>query len=101
MKRKKLSADTLAVIEAIETAARNSKTVSDAVARELAVHTEHDDERFAALTALVTSVANDVKSLLDSRSFTRGVWKAASVAGGSVGGAVAITTLIISYLRGH
>jgi hypothetical protein len=99
--KKKLSADTLAVIAAIETASRDSKNVSDQVARELTLHTEHDDERFTALTVLVESIANDVKSLLDSRSFTRGVWKAASVAGGSVGGVVAVAAFIVSWLRGH
>lgn len=96
MPSRKLGAETLAIIHAIEAASAKSKNVSDAVARELVTHTQHDDERFVALTALVTSIATDVKSLLDSRSFTRGAWKAIVMAASAAG---AMAGLIISYLR--
>lgn len=101
MAKRKLSPETVAIISAIERASATAKITADAVAAELVTHTKHDDERFESLTKLVTSIASDVKSLLESRSFTRGVWRAASVAGGSVGGIVAVLALIISWLRGH
>lgn len=99
--RKKLSPETVAIINAIESATGAAKVVADAVAAELAQHTKHDDERFVALTTLVTSVAIDVKSLLESRAFTRGVMKTAGVTGGSVGGIVALLALILQWFRGH
>lgn len=99
--KNKLSLETTAIITAIEHASEAGRLIAASVSTELVTHTKHDDERFQALTELVTSVANDVKSLLESRSFTRGVWKAASVAGGSVGGLVAVIAFIVSWWRGH
>ncbi len=75
MPRKKLSPETVAIIAAIEHATGAAKIVADSVAGELEKHTKHDDDRFAALTALVESIALDVKSLLGTRSYARGAWK--------------------------
>ena len=96
MKSNRLSPETRAIIHAIESATGAAQVVATKVSEELATHTRHDDERFEALTVLVTSVANDVKSLLESRSFVRGAWKAI------IGISVAVSTIIgmaIAWIR--
>lgn len=95
--KRKLNADTVAIINAIENATGAAKVVADAVAKELVLHTQHDDERFEALSKLVESVAQDVKSLLDSRTFLRGAWWAV---GGMVLGVVGLVTAAYHYLVG-
>lgn len=85
MARLKLSQDARAVIRAIENASQATRLTSERVEHELETHTQHDDERFVALTALVTSIATDVKSLLDSRAYGRGFWKAVMLVGGGAG----------------
>jgi hypothetical protein len=98
---KKPSAETLAIISAIESSNNAAKAIADAVAKELAAHTRLDDARHEENRQTLAVIATDVKSLLDSRSFTRGIWKAASTAGGLVGGVVMIIGLIIQWWRGH
>jgi putative N-acetylmannosamine-6-phosphate epimerase len=103
--RRKLNAETAAIIAAIENATAAAKIVADAVSTELHVHTGHDDERFEALTKLVESISLDVKSLLASRSFLRGAWKTIVAVG------VVTSTLVtaihswwgtlIAFLKGH
>jgi hypothetical protein len=93
---RKLSPETLAIIGAIEAASATTKSVSDAVARELGTHTKHDDERFTALTNLVTSIATDVKSLLDSRSFQRGAWWAMIAIAGGVS---TVVGFLVSWMK--
>lgn len=103
--RKQMSADTVAIISAIEKATDAAQIVADGVQRELVQHTQHDDERFETLTTLVESIATDVKSLLASRSFMRGAWKAitvsALVASALVTGVHAWWSTAIAFLRGH
>lgn len=99
--KRKLSQETTAIISAIEHASEAARITADNVSKELSTHTAHDDERFKAFTELVTSVATDVKSLLESRAFTRGVVKTAGWTGGSVGGIVALLGLILQWWRGH
>lgn len=100
MAKRKLSPETSAIISAIEHASQAAHIIADNVSKELTTHTAHDDERFAALTVLVASVATDVKSLLQSRAFSRGVAKTAGVVGGSVGGLVAVIALVLQWWRG-
>lgn len=38
-------------------------------------HREEDDKRFDALSATLLKIDVNVESLLDTRSFARGVWK--------------------------
>lgn len=73
-KARKMSKETSAIIGAIEHATAAAQIVADQVSRELVTHTKHDDERFEKLTALVESIAADVKSLIETRSFGRAVW---------------------------
>jgi hypothetical protein len=97
----KFSAETVAIVQAIESATSTAKIVADTVARELSEHTTHDDERFDRLTKLVESIATDTKSLLDSRSFIKGAWwTIVKIATAAAMGSGAIITLI-NYLRGH
>lgn len=86
---KKIGAETTAIIKAIENSTMIAKTIADNVAAELRVHTASDDRRFGELAELVSSVANDVKSLLDSRSFFRGAWWAAVGLASTVGAILA------------
>jgi hypothetical protein len=98
MPKRKLSAETTAIISAIESASATAKVVADSVAKELVLHTQHDDERFERLTALVESIGGDVKSLLDSRSFQRGAWKAISVVGGIAGTVAGLLVTFVKHL---
>jgi predicted component of type VI protein secretion system len=75
----KHSASILAVLNAVEKSAASHRAISTLVETELANHTLMDDERFKQLTVLVESIAVDVKSLLATRSFTRGVMRTAAV----------------------
>lgn len=56
------------------------------------------EEKVSRLDEKVDEIALDVKSLLASRSYTRGMVKMASIVGGLVGAAV---TAILAYLKGH
>lgn len=98
---KKTNAETHAIIAAIEASNSAAQVIADAVAKELIAHTRLDDSRHEENKQTLAIISADVKSLLDSRSFTRGVWKAASTAGGMVGGIVAILALVIQWWRGH
>lgn len=98
MATKKITTDTMAIIKAIESSAIAQKAAADSVKDDLAKHTAQDDERFTRLTDLTESIANDVKSLLSSRSFVRGAWKAIVVTAGVVS---TVTTILLTYLKGH
>jgi hypothetical protein len=61
-------------------------------------HTEEDTRRFNEVAEKLDSIATDVKSLLESRSFQRGAWKMV------VYTSTAISTLVgllIAYVKGH
>ena len=96
--KRKLSPETTAIIKAIESASKTAQVVADSVAAELVTHTRHDDERFERLTALVEAIGGDVKSLLDSRSFQRGAWKAIGVVGGVAGTIAGLLVAIVKAL---
>lgn len=81
-RQKKLSPETVAIISAIESATDGARIIADQVSRELVAHTQHDDERFEKLTSLVESVATDVKSLIETRTFSRAVWWTLTKIGG-------------------
>ena len=94
----KLSPGHVAILKAIENSTDTAKVIAAAVSAELDSHTKHDDERFERLTQLVESVATDTKSLLASRSFVRGAWKAVVVTAATTSGVI---TLLLTYLKGH
>lgn len=97
---KPLTPDTKAIISAIAKADTAASESRDRIAGELHHHTEQDDERFRALTGLVNSIATDVKSLLESRTFSKGVWKTVVYASTAVS---TVVGLIVAWLsaRGH
>jgi hypothetical protein len=69
---------------------------ADRVAAELKTHTAQDDVRFTALTAAITSVSQDIKSLLASRIFNQAVWRTI------IATAIVVSTiagLIVAWLR--
>jgi hypothetical protein len=99
-----MSADTQVILRAIESATEAGRLVAAGVATELVTHTKRDDERFAELTKLVESVANDTKSLLLSRSYTRGVRRAVIATAGGVSALVAAIShipTVLSLLKFH
>lgn len=73
---------TAMILRAIETAANAGRKVADDVAAELQEHTKHDDDRFDRLTRLVESIAIDVKSLIETRTFSQAVWWTITKVGG-------------------
>lgn len=74
MAKTNLSSDTTAIIKAIENSTKIAQIIAGEVAAELKSHTASDDKRFADLATMVESVAEDVRSLLNSRTFFRGAW---------------------------
>jgi hypothetical protein len=69
----------------------------DVLAAEVRAHIKADNERFDTIDDSLTSIADDVKSLLQTRSFTKGAWKAI------VSIAVAVSTvvgLVIAWVKG-
>jgi hypothetical protein len=93
--------DTAVILAAIETSHAAQRVISDSVSHQLAEHTKFDDDRFRQLTVLVTGVAADVKSLLETRSFTRGVVKTAAVVSALVSAVVGFIFTLLNYLKGH
>lgn len=89
---------TAMILRAIETAANAGRQMAESVKAELEDHTKHDDDRFERLTRLVESIAIDVKSLIETRTFGQAVWwtvtKAGSVIVLMIGGLWALYTYI-------
>lgn len=78
------------------------------LADELAAHDRLDTERFDKLTTLITSMVSaqselhkDVKSLLATRSFTRGVWWAVVTVSTAVSGLVGVLAAYFSWKAPH
>lgn len=76
------------------------------LASALDAHDRLDTERFdrlaTTLEAMVKnqeSIAADVKSLLQSRSFTRGVWRAAATVGAIVSVLVTVSIEVVKWFR--
>jgi len=82
---KRVSSDTRKILTAVEV-----------VSMELSGHTRLDDMRHEENTTKLDKIGKDVESLLATRSFTRGIWRAA-VVGGTVAGSV--ISLIIAWLK--
>lgn len=66
-----------------------------ALAAQFEAHATEDTRRFAEVNVKLDDIGSDVKSLLQSRSFSRGFWKAVLLVGGGAGGTVAgVITLV-------
>jgi hypothetical protein len=74
-------------------AADDRKKLADA----LEAHDRLDTERFDAVTTTLQVIAADVKSLLDTRSFTRGVWRAAVIAATVVSTAATVLIEVVKW----
>lgn len=72
------------------------KATLDSLRATLQAHTEEDARRFVEMNGKLDDIATDVKSLLASRSYMRGAWKAIITAASAAGAAAG---LLISYLR--
>jgi hypothetical protein len=69
------------------------------LAEALKAHDRLDTERFDAVTKALEKIDKNVESLIASRSFTRGVWRAAVVAGSVVSGTVAVVFEILKWWK--
>lgn len=98
MASKKPNANTLAIITAIENSNKSTRVIVDSVASELAAHTRLDDSRHEENKQTLAIIAADVKSLLESRSYSRGIWKTVTVIATVVSGSISI---VIAIMRGH
>jgi hypothetical protein len=61
-------------------------------------HAEEDTRRFSEVNEKLDNIGADVKSLLGSRQYTRGFWKAILLVGGGAGGAVGIVVAVVKSL---
>ena len=60
-------------------------------------HAENQ-RRFDAVEQSLSEIRDDLRLLLDSRQFARGLWKMAGIVAGSVATVVSLT---LAWLRGH
>lgn len=73
---------------------------TSSLASDLHDHKERDARRFDEMAACVASVAADVKSLLHSRTFLYGAWKAIAIVGGIAGFLGGIAVAITKAFHG-
>ena len=71
-----------------------------AAALEEKVEARHEENlrRLKNVEDKVDEVGRDVKSLLESRSFSRGIWRTATIIATVVSGVISV---VIAVLRGH
>ena len=69
----------------------------DVLATEVRAHISADNERFNTIDESLTGIAADVKSLLHTRSFTKGAWKAIVTIAGATS---VIIGLVIAWVKG-
>lgn len=82
----------------LETLHRENISRFDTLAFEVRAHIVADNRRFDDLDKTLEGIATDMKSLLATRSFTRGVMRTVVL------GSTAISTvigLVIAYFAGH
>lgn len=60
-------------------------------------HAENQ-RRFDFMESALREIQQDVRLLLDSRQFSRGLWKMAGIVAGSV---ATVVSLAIAWVRGH
>jgi hypothetical protein len=69
----------------------------DVLAEEVREHIRADNERFNTIDKSLGSIADDVRSLLQTRSFTKGAWKAIVTIAGATS---VVIGLIIAWVKG-
>lgn len=69
----------------------------DVLASEVRAHIVADNERFNKIDHTLGGIASDVRSLLQTRSFTKGAWKAIVTIAGATS---VIIGLIIAWVKG-
>ena len=69
----------------------------NALAAEIRAHSVVDIERFNKVDGALDEIASDVRSLLQTRSFTRGAWKAIVTIASTTS---VIVGLIIAWVKG-
>ena len=73
------------------------RTIAEVYAK-LEEHAKSDKEHFDAQDKKLEAIHADVKSLLDSRSFARGAWKAITIIAGAT---ATVVTLLAKAIGGH
>jgi hypothetical protein len=54
--------------------------------------------RFDIIDANIASLSTDVKSLLDTRSFSRGIWRTVTIVAAIISAAVSV---VMAWVRNH
>ncbi len=75
-----------------------ARTEAARVARALEEHDRRDTDRFAELNVKLDTIGGDVKSLLASRSYVRGAWKAIVTISAGVAAAIGLAPALIGFL---
>lgn len=69
----------------------------DILAGEVRVHIIADNARFNTLDKTLHEIHSDVRSLLATRSFNKGVWWAVCIVAGSI---ATITSIALAWVKG-
>ena len=69
----------------------------DILASEVRAHIKTDNERFDAVDEMLSEIGTDVKSLIGTRSFTKGVWWAFTIIAGAIS---VVASIAVAWVRG-
>lgn len=81
----------------LETLHRENIERFDVLASEVRTHITDDVARFNTLDNALHEISHDVKSLLATRSFNKGVWWAVTIIAGSI---ATVTSMAIAWVKG-
>ena len=70
----------------------------DGLAKEVREHVQADAKSFEHVEGVLKEIGGDVKSLLDTRNFQRGAWKATVTIAGAAGTAGGIVFALAKHL---
>ena len=76
---------------------RRTLSVSEISTRVDERHAENQ-RRFDSIEGTLRELQEDMRLLLDSRQFSRGLWKMAGIVAGSV---ATVVSLALAWIRGH
>ncbi|HEV8714132.1 MAG TPA: hypothetical protein VGX03_15060 [Candidatus Binatia bacterium] len=69
----------------------------DELSAEIRTHITDDNRRFDTLDETLKEIGKDVKSLLATRSFSKGIWWAVSTI---AGGIAVVASIVVGWVRG-
>ena len=87
----------MAKVPSLEKLHRENLQKFDVLAGEVRAHIVADNERFDTIDNSLSGIASDVKSLLGTRSFNKGVWWTITVIAGVAG---SIASIAVAWVKG-